>query len=226
MRLVHPRIEKHFEFVDNIVNVLVVEVQQLMTELIIELQEQVSGREGRFRLVDNEKEIKLSKRLHLVIDCFNLDINNRQLINQLMKEVDSVTNDERLYLETQELKNKIEKYIYELEQMIDYNINFNQNFTITELLKGIKFNYDNENMNFIEMIIEYIKIVSRLLNVDVFVFINLKSFLSKEQVQGLYEYCAYSKINLLLIESHEDEHVYIQEKVVVIDKDLCEIWYN
>jgi len=160
MRLVHPRIEKHFEFVDNIVNVLVVEVQQLMTELIIELQEQVSGREGRFRLVDNEKEIKLSKRLHLVIDCFNLDINNRQLINQLMKEVDSVTNDERLYLETQELKNKIEKYIYELEQMIDYNINFNQNFTITELLKGIKFNYDNENMNFIEMIIEYIKIIS------------------------------------------------------------------
>ena len=56
------------------------------------------------------------------------------------------------------------------------------------------------------------------------VFINLKTFLSKEEVEELYKECFYRKINIILFENYDNNCIIENEKRIIIDSDLCEIF--
>lgn len=61
----------------------------------MELAGQVEGKEGRFVLSDNEKEVDISKNVELIFNIFALDINERKLISKLYMELEKLlrTND-------------------------------------------------------------------------------------------------------------------------------------
>ena len=72
----------------------------------------------------------------------------------------------------------------------------------------------------IKRLFEYIKICSFICKYKLIIFVNLKTYLSDEEIEELYKISNYCKISLLLIESREkdwngDEMEYI------IDKDQC-----
>ena len=75
----------------------------------------------------------------------------------------------------------------------------------------------------LERIIEYIKISSNLLKQNIFVFLNLKLFLTEQEIEELYKECFYRKVHLILIEAiyHTKK---IEEKICIIDKDKCVIY--
>ena len=53
----------------------VIESPEYFSEYVMELAEQVEGKEGRFVLSDNEKEADISKNVELIFNIFALDIN-------------------------------------------------------------------------------------------------------------------------------------------------------
>lgn len=55
---------------------------------------------------------------------------------------------------------------------------------------------------------------------NICVFVNLKTFLSKKDLQHLYEFANYQKMYLVLMESCEREKID-GEKTFIIDKDEC-----
>ena len=82
----------------------VIESPEYFSEYVMELADQVEGKEGRFVLSDNEKEADISKNVELIFNIFALDINERKLISKLYMELEKLTADERFYVKTQEMK--------------------------------------------------------------------------------------------------------------------------
>ena len=49
---------------------------------------------------------------------------------------------------------------------------------------------------------------------------NLKDYLNEKDIDMLYEFVRYEKVNLILAESHQS-HVNLHEKRWILDRDRC-----
>ena len=73
-----------------------------------------------------------------------------------------------------------------------------------------------------EKIVHYIKVVRLLLKKQVFVFVNVRSYLTVRQVEQLIKEAAYQEVQILLIENVMGDCVN-SERRCIIDSDKCEI---
>ena len=62
----------------------VIESPEYFSEYVMELAGQVEGKEGRFVLSDNEKEVDISKNVELIFNIFALDINEKKTDQQTL----------------------------------------------------------------------------------------------------------------------------------------------
>lgn len=189
---------------------------------VMELAGQVEGKEGRFVLSDNEKEVDISKNVELIFNIFALDINERKLISKLYMELEKLTADERFYVKTQEMKQYLQEYLLQLEQETDYILDLADEIDFASLFKAFGIKYEVLEENFLERLVRYMRIVERLLKKKLFVFVNLRSYLSNQQIDELIKEATYQEIQLLLIETCARDCIEGVTRYI-IDKDGCEI---
>lgn len=112
-----------------------------------------------------------------------------------------------------------------LDCKMNYLVIRKNSITIQELCKLFDLKIEVESETFLEKIIDYISTCSEYQNIKVFVFVNLKTFLSPEDLKLFYKYVFNNKIQVLLLEN--SEHYILNEEIItIIDNDLCEINYN
>ena len=200
----------------------VIESPEYFSEYVMELAGQVEGKEGRFVLSDNEKEVDISKNVELIFNIFALDINERKLISKLYMELEKLTADERFYVKTQEMKQYLQEYLLQLEQETDYILDLADEIDFASLFKAFGIKYEVLEENFLERLVRYMRIVERLLKKKLFVFVNLRSYLSNQQIDELIKEATYQEIQLLLIETCARDCIEGVTRYI-IDKDGCEI---
>ena len=83
---------------------------------------------------------------------------------------------------------------------------------------------ENFYSNLLEKLTDYIAAEAELLGTKCFIFVNLKQFLSYEELAELYKFAYYAKVYLLLLEGSFTESRHESEKHYIIDNDLCEIY--
>ena len=79
------------------------------------------------------------------------------------------------------------------------------------------------NFGFCERIAEYVGLVERLFRKRLFVLLNLKSALTREEQAEFFKAVSYKKLFLLLVENRYSERCGENEKIRIIDEDLCEL---
>ena len=89
-----------------------------------------------------------------------------------------------------------------------------------KLLKLYEVRIEPQCNTVLERLIEYTKVLTRLLRKKLLIITNISSFLNQSDIKELVNMCVYLKMNLLLIESKElDFHGHI--KTYIIDNDNC-----
>lgn len=219
MKLVHSEYDIKIELKENIVNLLVIENREIMSELVGEIYNQCNGSEGRFTLSENLKELKFEKEASMVLEPFTINCNEKKVITKLYKEIEELAL-ENLYVESMDLYSCIIKYSNELCQMVPYNLTTRTDFTPLDIIKLSNIKIEEDDSTLFEKIINYLGVMSSICRIKLVIFVNLKTFLNHEEIDELYKYANYNKIHLFLIESiyHKDN---ICEKTIVIDKDKC-----
>lgn len=215
--------ERHIDFTDQQINTLVLENSGLMRDIVENMVSQVSGKEGKFVLSNGLKELSLEKNAAIVIDFFSMSLNDRKVLTKLYDRLAELSVNEDFYLKTNEIRTRLEEYISDLLFESDLAVTYDGDFKVQDLFKllGVKF---EENTNgLLEKILAYIELCSGFLGLKLIVFVNLGSYLLREELEKLYEQVKYYGINLLLIEHSLTRDFLPQERVFVVDKDLCEI---
>src|SRR5699024_12578354 len=97
-------------------------------------------------------------------------------------------------------------------------------FPYTTLLRSKVFNLEIQlGDSFLEKILDYITIYRDIFKVNIFIFLNLKTYLTKEEYIEFYNYICQKKIFILNIETKQNKERYKWENTKIIDEDLCEI---
>ncbi len=211
------------EFKENSINILTIENQAVCSEILKDLWEQCNGAIGTSILSDADVEFKISKAVECIYNIYDIDCNNKKILSKVYQDI--FNNAEETFIEKTLLLNKdIIEYIDQITQVLPYNISQSLEIDVNGLLKlyNVKISYEEEST--IEMIIEYVRLVHRVLKKQLFVFVNLKQLLTDEELQSFYEFCFYEKVYVLIIEGIEMDG-RAHERHLVLDKDLCLIKY-
>lgn len=174
-----------------------------------------------FYFFDNQKEeIKLFNKILLITDYFNFDIVLKKYSTHLQKMIIENTNEEIVNDLAILYKKFIEKIKKSFES-IDFSINFNDEFSLEQIVKFIKptIKTSKSLLNNLYLIID----LEKTFNINkILVFVNLKQYLTKEEVEEFYKYCIYNKMKVLLIENKSYQNTLENEQKLIIDNDLDE----
>lgn len=225
MKLAHPIFEEPINFKNGLVNVVVIENPSMLSKMIIEFKNQINKEEGKFVLSDDRNEMMdISKKSEMYIDLFSFDFNNKKIISKIYHDLRDKAMGESFYVSTSEISNTMMGYLENLINSVDVPLIIPDELDMISFFKfaGIKVDYNYESEA--ERLIDYLSLVSEVLSVELVIFVNLKSFLTQKDIKHLYKWISYNEKNILLLESTTRENSYEEEKIFIIDEDLCQIY--
>ena len=132
---------------------------------------------------------------------------------------------ETYYHDTCELLSKIVGYIELIGMKMPYPISYNTELNSEGLYKLFEVSIDDDSTNLLEKLINYIKLMNRVVGIRVIMMLGLKSYLSSEEIELLYKEILYEKVIFFNIESNQDCKIK-DEHVIIFDKDICQIDLN
>ncbi len=224
MKLIERELGLKVELKENIISVIILEDITLRLSLIDKLYLQLTGKDGNWILVENEKNYELSKYIELILEPFSLQLNNKKLKTKLYNEIGTIAND-YFYSQGLELYSYICVYLENLLEKIPYPVKYKDEWNILELLKLYNIEIDEECNDICEKLFNYIKLMNQVCGIRIFITVNLKQYLTENQLLELYKFVRYSKIQLVLIEFNMYNKKIDGEDIYILDEDDCIITY-
>lgn len=200
---------------------LVIENQDLFTAFISDVNDQINGLEGRTVMSLDNNPVKISSNLEMISQYIPFDINTRTLITKLHKKFEDYTFNEKYFLQSNKLQQKIIEYLFMLSGELDFDVEFNNELNLINLFKAVELKF-NENYNSIsEQIIEYMKIDKYFNSDKCYILVNIRDYINDNEIDEFYKLILYNKIKVLIISGGDHPKSEYEEKHL-IDFDLCE----
>lgn len=221
MKMIHQSHNIQLQLIENRVNVLVMENEGMYAECVRDLLLQCEGDVGDWILSDAEKNLSISKKAECIINPWALDLNNKKVLTKLYSELESII--QNRYLDKYVATNAgFVAIIDDAIMDVPYGLSLDFDVGVSNVLKLYNVKFDTVDTTLVERIDTYIKIMHQVCGIELFVFINLKSYLNYEELKSLFYLISNEKIQLLLIESYTFNRIDA-ENVTIIDRDLCQI---
>lgn len=223
MKLVEREYGIEVDIKENIVSIIVLEDVKLRLPLINELFSQTSGKEGNWLLFENDKSFDLGKKVELILEPLTLTLNNKKVKTKLYQDIKTIAQD-YCFSQGLEVHSQICNYLENMLDKLPYPIKYDEDWDVSEILKAYNVELVEEYDNIFEKLYNYIKLVNTVCGTDIFIMVNIKQYLTDEQITELYKMAAYGKIQLVLIEFSTNNKRDCEE-LYILDNDDCVIKY-
>ena len=221
MKAIYVKYGIELSLEENQIITLVVENPQVMSDMLRDIFRQINGEEGGWILSENDKIFPLEKTSVLLDNPLTADCNEKKILTKLYKELSEQAKIS-LYEDCIQVNSHIISFLEKLFATVPYHLEMELDVDVTALLKLYGVKVESDVADVLETLIDYLRAISSICNIHVVWILNLKQFLTEEQVDQLYEFCFYEKIYLINLEGQKN-YTLKQEKCVIIDKDLCVI---
>lgn len=223
MKIASQELNRTIEFQENQINELIIENAQLFCRFLEQILQQVNGTgDDIIFLSEEDKILSWEKNVEVVVNPFQLDINQKKILNRLYQNLSDIVQENGYYVKLNELSAEMIKLVSEIEYSAGISLTHSMNVEALHIFKMLDIKIEADGKSVLERLIEYMKVVSELLHYKLLVFVNLKSYLNKEELEMLYQTAYYEKLHVLLLESSERNYS-LGESRVLIDRDMCEI---
>jgi len=222
MKLRISYIDSEINIDNGIVNCLEIENRDCFYKVISNFYLESNGQntESLFFADDLSKEINMLNKLVVIIDYFNLEPVLKKYSFLLEKNIIMSINEKDKF-EFTTIASKLVKVYERIIADIDLPLKINFSNDTNYLIKIMKTSFSLRN-NILENLLLLIDI-ERIFNLNkFFVFVNLKQYLSKDELLELYKYSIYSNVSIVLIDSQSYGGTMKYEKKIIIDKDCDE----
>lgn len=225
MKLVHPDYTFQIRFQEGIVQKLVLESPAVMSDFIVDFRKQLDGKEGKWILSQEGQVLKIADNCELIVNIFDLEINQRKMLNVLYDELASEINDTELLIDWREINSNLENILNQAIDGIGYGVIYKE-LDLKALFKVMELKFQECTEGYVDYLLEYLQLMSEVRKIHIFIIVNITSFLTKAELEYLYEQASYKKYQLLLLDV---QNLYVNKKMertIIVDKDYCIIDTN
>ncbi|MDD6388516.1 MAG: type II-A CRISPR-associated protein Csn2 [Bacilli bacterium] len=165
-------------------------------------------------------EINLNNKILIMYDFFNFDFNSKKNISKIYKLIEDNL-DEKSLQSFNNLYSKLLKILKNELNYLDINIKLDEEYKMENILKIVKLSIEKKDslMDNLFLLIDLEKILK--LN-EVLVFVNLKQYLSKDELKEFYKYIVYNNLCAVFVDSQTYGIADNMETKIIIDDNLSE----
>lgn len=165
-------------------------------------------------------EINLNNRILIMYDFFNFDFNSKKNISKIYKLIEDNL-DEKSLQSFNNLYSKLLKILKNELNYLDINIKLDEEYKMENILKIVKLSIEKKDslMDNLFLLIDLEKILK--VN-EVLVFVNLKQYLSKDELKEFYKYIVYNNLCAVFVDSQTYGIADNMETKIIIDDNLSE----
>jgi CRISPR-associated protein, csn2 family len=219
MRIIYSKYGMDLCLEENKVTTIVIENPSVMSEVIRDISRQVNGEDGEWVLSEQDKIFSVEKSSMFLDNPIMVNSNEKRILTRLYKELSEQANT-LMYEEYTQINSYIVSFLEKLLDTVPYHLDMEVDMNLTGMLKLYGVKMESDGVSVLEVLIDYLRALSSICNIHVVFILNIKQFLTIEEVQQLYEFCFYEKMYLINLEGQKNYNLE-QEKCVIIDKDLC-----
>lgn len=169
---------------------------------------------------ENFNEKNMNNKIKVFIDFFELGFSTKKNLNDITKyAIQNIEEKDKCNLINQ--YNKIIDTYKEVLNSLDIQLEIDEELGIENILKNVKVSIKNKD-ELLDNLLLLIDLDKVLLGNDILIFVNLKQYLSKEELIELYKYSIYNQITILLVDSQSYGTTLEYEKKLIIDENLDE----
>lgn len=222
MIFAHQNFEKRLEWNENIhICELIIENPITLRNILQSITNATS--ESALSFTQNGEPLKLEKDVDIVLNPTKLEFNNRRATASLLKLLVKTSLSEDFYLETSKIKTKIIQYLDKVIDAEDFIFEVtSDDFAIDDIAKAVSLHIVSDDDDFIEILTDYLAMMAELANIKLFIFLNLRSLITQEELVRLHHNLKNHQIDALLIEDY-DRGVIKDAPRIIIDRDNCEL---
>ena len=218
MNILFPQVNAPFTIRDDKINQIIIESPVDLYILITELSSQISKNDGDIILSDGNKLLDISKIVDLTTDYFPFEVNKKSLVSKLYTIMKEDAINESTY-ETNEIISRVSKYLVDISNDHDYNIEFEQ-LDVVALFKACNVRFCDDAESLEEKVVNYCKNTITMLGDKVFVFVSLRNYLSDKSFEYFKKMVIDNKLKVILIEAVERPKKEL-ENTLIVDMDRC-----
>ena len=219
MRIIYAKYGIDLCLEENKITTIVIENPLVMSEVIRDISRQVNGEDGEWILSEQDKIFSIEKSSQFINNPLMVNSNEKRILTRLYKELFEQANT-LMYEEYTQINSYIVSFLVRLLDTVPYHLDMEIDMDLTGILKLYGVKMESYGVGVLEVLIDYLRALSSICNIHVIWILNVKQFLTVEEVQQLYEFCFYEKILLINLEGQKNYNLE-HEKCVIIDKDLC-----
>lgn len=221
MKLVFSPYSEPLPLEEGCVCSIVMENQQAFRSLIRDIHKQLNDEQGTCVLSSKHKPIPISKYAEMFTETVPFPCNRKTLLARAISTIEHRAMESEYFERSRSVFAAIERLLAELCE--DYPLTFDgDKLTISSLLKQVNLAVEETPENDLEAIISYMDMVTEFEREKLFIFVNLRSYFSDDELADFFYTTRLRKHRILMIEG--SEHPLLpNERRIIIDGDLCEI---
>ncbi|MDO4568204.1 MAG: type II-A CRISPR-associated protein Csn2 [Clostridia bacterium] len=223
MKFAHPEISGVFEINKPYVNTLVIENQQLFSELLCDIYMGTRGLDSKSVLSVHDTPVPIEKYAEMISSFVDLNINRKPLLNKIIARMEQISVDAEHYLRTASLLAELESVVEEWAFDIPCDI-IASKVHVSAILKAIGIELrDHYNGSSVlgEKLLDYMELVREFDQDKLFILVGLRSYIDDTTTAQFLQTALLHEYRILLIDSRE--HLRLpMEKRLTVDVDLCE----
>lgn len=132
----------------------------------------------------NNNVVDLNKYGMIIYNPFELNINDKKIQNLVYKKLEKyIEDDERMIIS--KIEQESLKLFEKLSLNIDVSIDYNDSIDITKLFGSFDIKISDDNMSFLEKIVQYVKLNVELFNIKIIISFGLLSLLEQQEIDLL-----------------------------------------
>ena len=203
------------------VTTLVIENPSLMYTVLADIHAQCQGEAGTSVLSSNDKKVDINHSLDLLTDFVTFDGNRKSLLTKILHGLEKTANDETYYQRTHRLMAELENYLNDLSMELDVEMAYDK-LSLNNLLKSVGMRMIFDYNKLVERLFAYMDLVRRFEGEKLFLLVNLRGFVSLEDMSLFMQTVVAHGLRVLLVDNQAYPLLPL-EKRRIIDSDLCEI---
>lgn len=170
---------------------------------------------------DNEdKELNISNKIKLFINFFNFEFDSKKYTNDINKYIINEM-DENDKINLLKSYNKLIETFIKILNKSDLPLQILEDITVDNIIKNLKLTINSKN-SLLDNLMLLIELEKTLKTNNLLIFVNLKQYLTNQELIELYKYAIYNKIKILMIDSQSYGGTLDYENKLIIDSNLDE----
>ena len=225
MRLVFDGLERAIEIQAGRPVVLQVENQAFFSRLI----QAMATQEGRYAIEpysvwNDESEVAPKMATLLISDVFDLPWGDRSLLGEVLKRIEKdLIDDEEARLDLEKVERLLASRLMSLSSGLSADYTFEIEWDLARNLKMLGFGVDAmPGYKLIDNLITFLSLALDSRCQKILVFVNLKTFLTKNELKLFYEHVFYTGTHVVLFENKQDNNNYQHKRKYTVDQDFLE----